>query len=468
MLIIVPTMFAIISLSFMISRNTPGDMVQAMASASAEDERSTTRSRAEAEQEYQRVKTDLGLDGPVFYLALSSIAYPDTLHKILRRNEKRALERMIGEYGNWEEISTYYHTVCRLEEHAFQLELPDSIKPDVNPMKVSLNALRYVATRSEIEYNFELIDSMVLKHPQQLRTIGTGMDSVKAALAAIEDNATTWKLYVPSIHWFGANNQFHRWITAFIQFDFGKSFQDKRPVSTKIREAMPWTIFMGLLSFIIAYMIAIPVGVYSVRHRDTWKDRTVTTLLFLMAAVPGFVTAMLVMTFFCNPEFLYLFPTSGVASDGAENWPFWDRILDYAYHLILPTIVFSYGGVAFLSRQMRVGMIDNVEMDYVRTARAKGVSERSVIWRHAFRNSILPIITHFASLLPRLVSGAVILETIFAIPGLGRLAVQASFSYDHPVIIAILSITAILTLFGVLISDILYAVVDPRITFSRR
>lgn len=468
LLIIVPTMFAIISLSFMISRNTPGDLVEAMASVAVDDQQSSVRSKDEAKRIYRRVKTELGLDGPVFYFSLSSVAYPDTLHKILRRNEKRALERMIGEYGNWDEISRYYHNVCRLEEEAFALETPDSLKPDLNAMKASLSALRYVASRSEIAYNIELIDSVVEKHPELLAMVATGMDSVRANLAAVESKATRWKLYVPRLHWFGLDNQFHRWISKFVRLDFGKSFQDHRPVSSKIREAVPWTVFMGLVSFVIAYLIAIPVGVYSVRHRDTWKDRTVTTLLFLMAAVPSFVTAMLVMTFFCNPEFLYLFPTSGVASDGAENWPFWDRLIDYAYHLFLPTIVFSYSGVAFLSRQMRVGMIDNVEMDYVRTARAKGVSERSVIWRHAFRNSILPIITHFSSLLPRLVSGAVILETIFAIPGLGRLAVQASFSYDHPLIIAIMTITAILTLFGVLLSDILYALADPRITFSQR
>jgi peptide/nickel transport system permease protein len=468
LLIIVPTMFAIMSLSFMISRNTPGDIVATIASSDAADQHSSFRTREDGQREYQRVKTDLGLDGPVFYVSMKSIAYPDTMHRILRRNEKRGLQRLIARYGNWEEISNYYHAVCRLEDQAYAVPAPDSIKPDYNSLLMSLNTLRYVANDSEIDFNIEMIDSVAEKHPEILGSIATGMDSVKAALAAVKNNPTTWKLYVPTLNWYGTDNQFHHWMAAFISLDFGKSFQDHRPVSSKIGEALPWTIFMGLLSFLIAYLVAIPVGVYTVRYRDTWKDRTVTTLLFLMAAVPSFVTAMLVMTFFCNPEFLYIFPTSGVASDGAENWAFWDRMLDYAYHLILPTIVFSYGGVAFLSRQMRVGMIDNVEMDYIRTARAKGLSENVVIWKHAFRNSILPVITHFASLLPRLVSGAVILETIFAIPGVGRLAIQASFGYDHPVIIAILTITALLTLFGVLLSDILYAVADPRITFSRQ
>lgn len=224
---------------------------------------------------------------------------------------------------------------------------------------------------------------------------------------------------------------------------------------------------MGLLSFFIAYMIAIPLGVYCVRNRNTWKDRGVSTFLFLLFSIPSFVMAMLVMTFLCNPEFLYLFPTSGVSSDGAENWPFWERALDYAYHLTLPTLVFSYTGVAFLSRQMRVAMLDTVDRDYIRTARSKGVSERKIIWRHALRNSILPIITHFASLLPHIISGSVILESIFAIPGIGRLAIQATLSYDHPVLLAILTLAGIFTLLGILISDILYAVADPRISFTK-
>jgi peptide/nickel transport system permease protein len=467
-MILVPTMLVIMSLSFMISRNTPGDMVQVIASVNEDQQHATVLSKEESNREYARVKKELGLEGPVFYLSLTSLAYPDTLHKILRRNEKRALERLIGDYGNWDEISAYYHSVCALEERAFRMKTPDSINNDLNALKISLNSLRFVATKSEIIFNFEVIDSIARKHPALPVNFSAGLDTLKARFAEVEEQATTWKLYVPSLHWHGTNNQFHRWIISFLSFDFGKSFQDKRPVGDKIREAVPWTVFMGLVSFVIAYLIAIPVGVYSVRNRDTWKDRSVTTLLFLLAAVPSFVAAMLAMTFFCNPEFFYIFPTSGVASDGAENWPFWDQVRDYAYHLILPTLVSSYGGVAFLSRQMRVGMIDTIEMDYIRTARAKGLSSQVVIWRHAFRNSILPIITHLAHLLPAMLAGSVIIETIFAIPGIGRLAVQATFAYDHPTIIAILTIGGLLTLLGVLMSDILYALADPRITFSRK
>ncbi|MEM1000958.1 MAG: ABC transporter permease [Bacteroidota bacterium] len=467
LLIIVPTMFAIMSLSFLISRNTPGDLVDALASAT-DEERSSARSRDQAKKEYQRVKTELGLDGPVFYFSLTSLAQPDTLHRILKRNERQALDQMIARYGNWPEISAYYHAVCAAEEAAFALKTPPDLLNETNNVRLYFNTLRYVATEREIEFNLAAIDSVTALHPAEMAPLTVELNNIRAKRRAMVEDATPWKTYVPALHWYGFNNQFHRWMWNFLTLDWGKSFQDRRPVRTKIAEALPWSIFMGFLSFVIAYLIAIPVGVYSVRKRGTWQDRAVTTVLFLAYSIPSFVMAMLVMTFFCNPEFFYLFPTSGVASDGAENWPFWERMLDYAHHLILPTLVFSYIGVAFLSRQMRVGMIDTVDMDYIRTARAKGLRERTVIWKHAMRNSILPIITHLANLLPRIVSGAVILEIIFAIPGVGRLAIQANFAYDQPVLIAILTLTAILTLLGILLSDILYAVADPRISFSKR
>ncbi len=466
-LIMVPTLFAIMVISFFISISTPGDPV--------DREMSWTMSRPgvvltkdDTDREYQRLSHKLGQDLPVFYFSLASVAYPDTLHKIVRLNERASLHQLIATYGNWPEINDFYLEITRLEATGWKLDPPPEIKADVDGIKLALGELKRSPTKAEIMYRLDFIDTLADRNPGFLREIGLGAKEVREKFRLVEEKATVWKLYVPSLQFYGWNNQFHRWISRMLVLDLGNSYHDKMKVTTKIREALPWTFMMGLISFTLAYLVAIPIGVYSVRHRNSTQDKTITILLFLLYSVPSFVTAMLLITLVCNPEYLYLFPTSGVASDGAENWSFFAKLTDYAWHLTLPILVYSYGGVAFLSRQMRAGMIENIRLDYIRTARAKGLPEKVVIWKHAFRNSILPIVTHFASLLPRLISGAIITETIFSIPGMGRLTFIASIQVDHPTIMAVFTLSAILTMLGILLADILYAIVDPRISYSRR
>lgn len=467
LLIIIPTLFAIMVISFMISISTPGDPVdREMTWAMARP--GVVMTRADADREYRRISHKLGQDLPTFYFSLTSQAYPDTLYRILRLTERESLHELIGTYGNWPEISDYYHEASRLEAKAFEMDPPADIKADVDDVKLALGELKRSATKVEIMYRLDLVDSMATLHPTFLGEIGKGAKKVRQKFEIVEEESTTWKLYVPSLHFYGWKNQFHHWISRMLVLDLGNSYHDNMKVTTKIKDAMPWTFFMGLLSFALAYLIAIPVGVYSVRHRNTTQDKVVTILLFLLHSVPSFVVAMLLITLVCNPDYLYLFPTSGVASDGAENWSFFAQLKDYAWHLTLPILVYSYGGIAFLSRQMRSGMIENINMDYIRTARAKGLAEKVVVWKHAFKNSILPIVTHFASLLPRLVSGAIITETIFSIPGMGRLTYIASLQVDHPTIMAVFTLSAILTMLGILLADILYVVVDPRISYSKR
>ncbi len=466
-LILIPTLFAIMVITFFISISTPGDPVdREMSWAMARP--GVVMTKADANREYRRLSHKLGQDLPIFYFSLTSIAYPDTLHRILRLNERESLHELIGTYGNWPEISEFYQEVSRVEAKGFELVPPSEIKADVDDVKLALSELKRSPTKSEIMYRLDLVDTMAMHHPDFLGEIGAGAKRIREKFEKIEANATTWKLYVPSLNFYGWKNQFHHWISRMLVLDLGNSYHDNMKVTTKIKQAMPWTFFMGLISFVLAYLVAIPIGVYSVRHRNSTQDKTITILLFLLYSVPSFVMAMLLITLVCNPEYIYLFPTSGVASDGAENWSLFAQFKDYAWHLTLPILVYSYGGIAFLSRQMRSGMIENISMDYIRTARAKGLPEKVVIWKHAFRNSILPIVTHFASLLPRLVSGAIITETIFSIPGMGRLTFIASLQVDHPTIMALFTLSAILTMLGILLADILYVIVDPRISYSKR
>lgn len=465
-LILVPTLFIIMVVSFMISRSAPGDPVQR--ELDIMDKPGIRLSRDYSNREYRRIAERLGLDKPIFYFSLTSQAYPDTLHRILRVSDREALSTLVQLHGNWDNIAPYYHSLLDLEEAAYKIDPPRGTNGVLNEIKLLSDELRYTSGHGEIDFRLEELNSLITEGGPEFAALNKPAEKSSKLYQAILENETTWKLYVPSFRWHGFNSQFHHWLSRMLVFDFGKSERDKLLVSTKIKNALPWTVFMGFFSFLIAYMIAIPIGVYSVRKRNTWQDSAVTTMLFLVHSVPSFVAAMFVLTFFCNPEYLYIFPTSGVISDGAESWGFFARMKDYAYHLTLPTIIFSYGSVAFLSRQMRVGMLESINTDYIRTARAKGLSEQVVIWKHAMRNSILPLLTHFATLFPRLVGGAVITETIFAIPGMGRLTIDSAVSFDHPTLVTIFTIGSVLSLLGILVADILYTVADPRIKFTRK
>lgn len=263
--------------------------------------------------------------------------------------------------------------------------------------------------------------------------------------------------------------QYLLWLRDLVTLEFGRSFQDNRPVLEKIAERLPITLAMNLFAVLIAYGIAIPLGVYSATHSGTALDRFLTFLLFALYSLPSFWLAMLAVTFLCNPEYLALFPTGGIRSIfHSEQWSLWQRIVDYAWHLTLPMLVYTYASFAFISRQMRSALLEVLRQDYIRTAYAKGLPGRVVIWKHAVRNSLIPIVTLLAGILPSLIGGSVIVETIFSIPGMGELSFRALVARDYPVIMAVFTLSAVLTLVGILLADILYAVVDPRISFARR
>ncbi|HEX2788765.1 MAG TPA: ABC transporter permease [Ignavibacteria bacterium] len=262
--------------------------------------------------------------------------------------------------------------------------------------------------------------------------------------------------------------QYFIWLGNIAQGDFGNSFKDDRPVINKILERIPVSLTISLLSFLLIYSIAIPVGIYSAARQYSYGDRATTVFLFILYSLPNFWVATLAIFFLCSPEFWNIFPTGGLTSLDYETYSFWGQLWDRIHHLILPVLITSLASFAFLSRQMRSSMLEVIRQDYIRTARAKGLNEKTVIMKHALRNSLIPIITIFGGLLPAMVGGSLIVETIFTIPGMGQLFYQGILDRDYPLIMAELLLVAVLTVVGVLIVDIIYSIVDPRITFSKK
>lgn len=259
--------------------------------------------------------------------------------------------------------------------------------------------------------------------------------------------------------------QYLLWVKKLAVLDLGESFStDHRPVVDKIAERIPITITINVLSMVLIIVIAIPIGVLSAVRRDSLFDKITTVVVFVGFAVPTFWLALLLMILFgIHLDWL---PISGIRSLNAEYLSPGAAVLDLVKHLLLPVLLSAFGGLAGLSRYMRSNMLEVIRQDYITTARAKGLSERVVIYRHALRNALLPVITILGLSIPGLIGGSVIFETIFAIPGMGQLFYMAVMSRDYPVVMGILFIGAILTLLGNLIADVSYALADPRIRVS--
>lgn len=256
--------------------------------------------------------------------------------------------------------------------------------------------------------------------------------------------------------------QYWLWLKRIVVFDFGRSFSpDRRPVMEKIKERLPITIAINLLSLLAILAVAIPLGVMAAVHRGSLFDSVTSIFVFIGFAMPTFWLALLLMILF--GIYLGWLPISGIRSLNYEYLPplaaFWDLLK----HLILPVFLSAFGGLAGFSRFMRANMLEVIRQDYIMTARAKGLTEREVIYRHALRNALLPVITILGLSVPGLIGGSVVFETIFAIPGMGQLFYMAVMARDYPTVMGILFIGAVLTLLGNLLADISYALVDPRI-----
>jgi peptide/nickel transport system permease protein len=260
--------------------------------------------------------------------------------------------------------------------------------------------------------------------------------------------------------------QYKIWMFNLVQLNFGNSFKDHRPVTVKIREALPITLALNILEILIVYFISIPLGVFSALRRESALDKGMMLFLFILYSLPSFWVATLLLMYLAGGDYLNWFPLVGIMSDGAENYPWGLKLANIAWHLVLPVTAMVYGSFAFLTRFSRSTMLEVIKQDYVRTALAKGLTRRAVIWRHAFRNQLIPLITLLGTLLPALLGGSVIIEQIFSIPGMGKLAFESVLARDYPTIMAIATISAALTLVSLLLSDLAYVWVDPRITFE--
>ncbi|EZH66108.1 diguanylate cyclase [Bacillaceae bacterium JMAK1] len=252
--------------------------------------------------------------------------------------------------------------------------------------------------------------------------------------------------------------QYGRWLSNMVSGEFGNSYISGTPVSTLIAQRLPNTLILMAASAFLAILLAIPIGIISAVRQYTKTDYTITLFSFAGVAIPNFWFGLLLIMFLSVQ--LGWFPVGGIQTIGGEA-----SIMDRLHHLFLPALVLATADMAGLTRYTRTSMLEVKSQDYIRTARAKGFKESRVIYKHALRNALLPLITIFGLMLPTFIGGSVVIEQIFSWPGIGQLFMSSVFQRDYPVIMILTMFSAVLVVIGNLIADILYAIVDPRIEY---
>jgi len=489
-LIFIPMLIAISLLAFVININAPGDPVEKLSNSADKEGAANEQSNA-TKKVKQELRKKLGLDLPVFYFSFGSMSDCDTLYRVEDKAHAATLSELSHHYGSWEYVSDYFHQLGEVQLAHSSLNMDEihlNLRDENGKALYSKNEINDVITQSSFDVSamMETANHAVLtakwENLDKLYNTYPFFGEIKPAFAIAKekyqfmlDNEESWKTYIPTIIWYGSGNQYHFWLFGngkdrhgVIRGDFGWSYMDSQPISEKIWSRVWISFTFSIISVLLAYLISIPLGIYSAYRKDSVFDRISSIIVFILYSMPSFFIAVLLLYTFANPDMFRWFPVSGIqdATLFDPEWSNWEKLKHRAPFFILPLFTYVYSSFAFLSRIMRVGVIDVFGQDYIRTARAKGLGESTVVMKHALRNSLLPIITVFANIFPMAVGGSIIIETIFTIPGLGLEIFNSIQNSDYPMIIAVFTIVGFLTMIGYLISDILYAVVDPRISYK--
>lgn len=256
------------------------------------------------------------------------------------------------------------------------------------------------------------------------------------------------------------------WLKNLAKFDFGESFTYEEPVIDVIKSKLPVSLQFGVVSLICSYIVCVLLGVLKAVKHGSIFDHVTSFLLFVMYSIPSFMLAILLIVYFAGGSFFNWFPMGELYSDGYYDMTLWGKIVDRVHHFILPLICYMIGTFTVLTMLMKNSLLDEIKKDYIRTARAKGVPEKTVYLKHALRNALIPIVTGIGGFISVFFVGSILLETIFQLDGMGLLSYKSILQRDYNVIMGLIFIQSLLMLVGNLISDLAYITVDPRIDFK--
>jgi peptide/nickel transport system permease protein len=510
----IPTMFIISLLAFYISVHSPGDPVEILSQSA--NVQGANASLTATKQYKDSVRVQLGLNIPLFYFSFGTQSDCDTIYKIFDKEEQYAFHRLSRKCGNWKTVANHFKLIDEIKritdtfnneaiynQHSYVEDTATELVPvlhtktkmgeptkDVERRLIN-SSLAYKYSLEEIIATNAIIQNIFtsLKKIYQPAALMAKIDTVisvskkydwlgscEMAFIAFRNNIRHLEKtgssnnYLPKFTWNGAKSQYHVWLTNLLHGNFGYSYSDNRPVAEKIWQKFGRSFILVLFSVVLAYLISIPIGVYSAKRHGKFFDRFSSITLFMFYSVPSFFFGTLLLFFFANPAYFSWFPEFGYCDPETYNnsWSVLQKIYYTFPYMVLPLATYTYASFAFLSRIVRSATLESLSQDYIRTARAKGLSENRILWRHAFRNALLPVITTFVTIFPAAVGGSVIVETIFTYDGMGIAGYEAMGSKDIPMIVSIFSLAGLMSMVAYFVSDVLYAMADPRIIYTTK
>jgi peptide/nickel transport system permease protein len=488
LLLMIPTLFGVSLVVWIVVTAAPGD--PGLAPTGQEQAKQGRRS-----SESRRIfRTQFNLDKPLFFNDYPSLTTDEVLEEVrtaadfsLPPSERGRADQRLDDWGTYA-VPGLVEGLDRAGTPGLQAAILRRLP--VNARRIAVTRMGRPLTEEQIALNREILAETREIEDRLTPDFGTATWGDLAALEPgatdpasvallreIEEKASRWR------EWLAAHRDRWEWSTAerwrirlldtrfgkywsnLIRFDLGDSHVHRVPVLDLIISRLPISIVLSVLSLFFAYLISVPLGVWAAVRHGTKREQAMSTFLFMLYSLPNFFVATLLLRYLGIGRPWRVIPVTGFESSDTFHMTTWEHILDILYHGVAPLFCLTYVSLAALSRYAKSGVLNVIRADYIRTARAKGLPERTVIIKHAVRNGIIPIVTLLGTTLPAIVGGSIIIESVFTIPGIGHLLWDSINQRDYNVVIGEALIVGVLTMVGILVSDLLYAVVDPRIRY---
>lgn len=449
LLLALPTLFIISLLTFAMSRCTHAGL-------SGETYRETPAA-------YLNEARKLGFDQPLFYFELTSLAFPDTLHRIFPLEDREQLVQLTRQNGNWAATWRYWQAVTT--------ELVPALDHLAGPILVGFKTLRDEKDTEKINRTLARLEKQVdtLQDASLRSQLHGRLTAIRTSLNALGQQRQTWKLFVPVLHWYGLQNQYHHWAAGFVSGNPGYSVVTGKPLMAELKPRLFVTLILSGSAILLAILLGVPLGVWMARRQGQAADEWTRAILLFLYAMPVIWLGSL-LTILLSRRDIGLGCIDGLNAEplimSGKSLGVW--ALDNWEKFILPVLTLTLHLLAVLAMQMRAGILEVIKQDFIRTARAKGLSEHLVFWRHAFRNALFPIITLFAGLFPAIFSGSLVIEYLFDFPGMGSKMQNAFINNDYAVLFAMVMFVAVITILSNVLADLLYAWADPRVRLEKR
>ena len=451
----IPTLLFITSIVFLLSKAMPGSSGEYL----WENEGSIGLHANDETREniYQAYLQRTGQDRPLFYFTLSSWAEPDTLNKAFLEKHRRFLKQLCLTYGNWQYVNAYYQALLQFRESVHVL-------PEREDIGLVTDQLFDAVAEAQIQKVWHNLSILLPNHDEGgVAELGL---MVQKRFEELVQNKQPYRKLLPVVYWNGMDNQYHAWLTGLLQGDMGSSLKGQRPVSTVIGEAIGITLVMSVAALCMGWVIALGLGILVNLPACQKIGRPIMTGLYVLDTVPLFLLSFLFLIIFSAVGYQGMLPTFQLEDYSNAGGSF-SRIGALLNQIALPVICMMLSVLPYITAQVDRAVKEELKREHVKTAYAKGLTDFVVLTKHVLKNAWIPLITLFTNNLPALISGAVVVEVIFAVPGMGRLLVHAVSGRDYPVILGIVIMVAAVKIVANILADILYAFADPRIKIGR-